>query len=298
MFLSLLEKAFQSSELVSTITKLVITITITVYEAKQGIYPQSKEWDSYDGILLPGSFSSAYDDDEWIQKLKSVIQNEIHAKGRKTLAVCFGHQVFAHSFRKKANFADDKANDNIIQECEGFATSCPAGLQVGRRSFTIENEWMKLDSDSTPEKCLSMLYTHGDLVLSLPKDCAVSLGGTATVPIQAAAYFAPADKDSANVREFGIGNDQSRTREPYAFTFQGHPEYDTDVGIETFTNILYKMEDNKKLQHEASMKARNDALEALQSIENDCVDLMKVVGSTFGWMDPVGLGMHVDSNEC
>ena len=93
--------------------------------------------------------------------------------------------------------------------------------------------------------------------------CAVSLGGTdSTAPIQ--------------------GKDP---RQPYAFTFQGHPEYATDIGIQTFTNILKNMEDNDKLEQEASMNARKDALESLQSVESDCVKLMKVVGDAFGWMD-------------
>ena len=45
------------------------------------------------------------------------------------------------------------------------------------------------------------------------------------------------------------------------------------------------MEDNDKLEQEASMNARKDALESLQSVESDCVKLMKVVGDAFGWMD-------------
>ena len=45
------------------------------------------------------------------------------------------------------------------------------------------------------------------------------------------------------------------------------------------------MEDNDKLEQEASMNARKDALESLQSVESDCVNLMKVVGDAFGWMD-------------
>ena len=78
------------------------------------------EWSSYDGILLPGSFSSAYENDEWIQKLKCVIQSEIHAKGRKTLAVCFGHQIFAHSFHITKHGDDESSN--IGNDGGGLAT--------------------------------------------------------------------------------------------------------------------------------------------------------------------------------
>ena len=125
-----------------------------------------------------------------------------------------------------------------------------------------------------------MLYTHGDMVHSLPKHCAVSLGGTDTVPIQAAAYFAHVEECNEKESEIQVSKidgmqakTQAKTRQPYAFTFQGHPEYATDIGIQTFTNILKNMEDNDKLEQE------------LQSVESDCVNLMKVVGDAFGWMD-------------
>lgn len=57
------------------------TIRITIYHAQQMDYPQtSKEWDSYDGIIIPGSLSAAYDTHiEWIQYLMTMIQTEIHA---------------------------------------------------------------------------------------------------------------------------------------------------------------------------------------------------------------------------
>jgi len=294
MFLSLLEKAFKASHHLTATNKgktVIISITITVYEAKQGIYPKSEmEWSSYDGILLPGSFSSAYENDEWIQKLKCVIQSEIHTKGRKTLAVCFGHQIFAHSFHITKHGDDESSN--IDNDSGGLATPCPRGLQVGWRGFTTESEWIKPQSESSSRECLSMLYTHGDMVHSLPKHCAVSLGGTDTVPIQAAAYFAHVEECNEKESEIQVSKidgmqakTQAKMRQPYAFTFQGHPEYATDIGIQTFTNILKNMEDNDKLEQEASMNARKDALESLQSVESDCVKLMKVVGDAFGWMD-------------
>jgi len=238
--------------------RTIVHISITVYEAKQDDYPESEEeWNSYDGILIPGSFSCAYANDDWIEKLKGVIQSEIHAKCRKTLAVCFGHQIFAHSFHGVGSTDEG-----------GLAIACPSGIQVGQRSFTLthlrQDKWM---NGST----ISILYTHGDMVQSLP-NCAVSLGGSATVPIQAAAYFA---SDSAQAH--------SETH-PYAFTLQGHPEFATKTGVDTFSNIFSHMDQKGTLPSKVLMDAKTDAVEDFQTVEDDSVYLMLVIGKSFGWI--------------
>eukprot|EP01083_Nonionella_stella_P116777 347332_1 len=129
MFLSLFGKAFQSSW--KSQKKCNVIVSITVYDAKQEDYPQSEEeWNCFDGILIPGSLSDAHGEESWITMLKQVIQHEIHAKERKTLAVCFGHQVFAHSFQ----IGKESAQNNTHG---GLAAACPSGFQIGLRSFNI-----------------------------------------------------------------------------------------------------------------------------------------------------------------
>ena len=61
-------------------------LRMKMYNVQKQEYPSTvQEWDSYDGIILPGSFSAAYDDEPWIRTLCEVIQTEIVAKRRKTL---------------------------------------------------------------------------------------------------------------------------------------------------------------------------------------------------------------------
>ena len=359
-----------SSSIIRSIS-ISMSISITVYNAKSFQYPTTEqEWNSYQGILLPGSFSSAYDEIPWIIHLKHVIQTEIHPKGRKTLAVCFGHQVFAHSFSgsfsfhstrtshkgtdqkeqhagpgqidegilsydSKSDFQDKDGNgngngdreDTSTTSCHirrnndrsggdfgggGLATPCPSGTQVGIRGCQLDMDLMAswnrgktaVKNDDTSETSIGMmctdgdgdgdgddpckiLYTHGDMVHSLPDHCSVSLGGTEFVPIQAAAYFQDTHQHTSTSTCTCTDKSSPRGVPPYAFTFQGHPEYAvSELGIETFCNVLKKMEEREhgRLDAEMLKYAREDALRALDGIDADCVNLMQLVAKILGWI--------------
>lgn len=254
MFLDLIERAYLATKQSSH-----LHINLVVYEAKQKDYPSTEdEWQEYDGVIIPGSFSSAYENKDWIEILKGVIQNEIHAKGRKTMAVCFGHQIFAHSFSGKDHSSDSSTHSG------GLAVPCPASLQLGRFEFTSTNtKWLSSCQKSRNEP-LSILYTHGDMVKSLPT-CAMSLGGTETVPIQAAVYF----QDPAGL--------------PYAYTFQGHPEYATNTGTHTFHNVLTAMSERGKISNMELTSIEERSMQALRVVEEDSIHIMKQVATMFQW---------------
>lgn len=272
MFLDLIEMAYLAKEKRAPCTttsprRKLQEITITVYEAKQKDYPSTEqEWQSYDGILLPGSFSSAYGKEDWIERLKEVIQSEIHEKGRKTMAVCFGHQVFAHSF-----MGENKSYCSGKGDSGGLAVPCPASTQVGRFTFQSSNlKWLSLPKKSqNPNSSINILYTHGDMVESLPK-CAISLGGTETVPIQAAVYFQKQQSPKDN-------------EVPYAYTFQGHPEYATKTGINTFHNVIDTLNEKGKVSDESLKDIKKSCLEMFHFIQEDSISVMIEVAKIFTW---------------
>jgi GMP synthase-like glutamine amidotransferase len=222
-------------------------VILDVYHASKGHLPSRDAYAQYDGIILPGSFNSAYDTEPWILQLSKVIQQEIVSKELPTLGVCFGHQLYAHSFE------------------EGSAIKCPAGPQAGRKVSTISAEgrkWLPSFND------LQLFYTHGDMVASLPPQGHV-LGGTETVPIQAAIYFSKVDD-----------------QKPIAVTFQAHPEYASSrtLGLDrTLNQIMEAMYERRDISDDELQRVKSDAIAEFDTVQKHSIECMLVVGRILGW---------------
>lgn len=257
MFLNLISEALDEimtkpssndNNISSTRQQTSMEVRITIYRVQQNEYPQTtEEWDSYHGVLLPGSFSSAYDPDPWITTLRQVIQKELYGRGRPTLGVCFGHQLYAHSFSN------------------GKASKVPAGPQGGRKVFSTTLQGKSL----LHQESLDLYYTHGDMVHSLPS-CAVSLGGNDRVPIQAAAYYS-----------FSSDVEDLATKRPIAITFQSHPEYATAPS--TLYNILEAMATRGDLTDDERKHAVEDAEHLYDDVRRQSLHVMIASGRLLGW---------------
>ncbi|KAL3938429.1 MAG: hypothetical protein SGBAC_006670 [Bacillariaceae sp.] len=245
LFLQLISRAL---EYCATKTTKII---IQVFSTSQGNYPSQDALQMCDGVILPGSFNSAYDEEEWVLQLKEWIQTELVAKERKTLGVCFGHQLYAHSYD------------------EGKATKCGAGPQAGRKSSLLTEDGKKWLCSGSSNDSLNLYYTHGDMVEKLPPQ-ASKLGGNDTVPIQSAVYFA----------------DSSPSKKPIAITFQAHPEFacDRQLGMEkTLNEIMEVMQSRGDVSEEDWKQAKEDATAKYEAVEKDSIGVMIAVGRAFGW---------------
>jgi GMP synthase-like glutamine amidotransferase len=255
---------------------------IDLYNAKEEEYPN--DWTSYDGVIIPGSFSAAYDVDPWIVRLQSVIQNEIVARQIPTLGICFGHQVIAHSYK-------GAGGENGGADGGGLATPTPSGARGGRFVMPLTRpSWLvdhidNVDDDDKIADDPHLYFTHGDMVARLPAT-AVCLASDATVPVQAAAYFGSVkDKEAwldENVKKQN-GN-TTAAKQPFAVTFQAHPEYATsmDRGVErTLCQCLQAQADRGAIVNgEAAAK---DAIAAYDKVKSDSVKLMAKVLTMLGW---------------
>jgi GMP synthase-like glutamine amidotransferase len=254
-------------------------IRLHVFSAPEMEYPN--DWNTFDGILIPGSFSSAYDTDPWIERLKVVIQEQIVSHHRPTLAICFGHQILAHSFR---------------QGVGGLAAPTPSGPRAGRFEMPLYPAGKAFFKDSpTPlskasdnngcNSVVHLFFTHGDMVSQLP-DVAVPLGGDVTVPIQAAAYFA-SPEDAAKYRSLTMDDVEAREGSseslPYAFTLQAHPEYSTSVEGGVHRTLLQCMDVMEQRRAQCTIPPREDAIENFGLVQNHSIAVVSRIGQVLGW---------------
>jgi hypothetical protein len=222
-------------------------------------YPEtSQEWDSYDGVIIPGSFSTAYETHiKWIRHLLMAIQNEIHQKQRKTLGVCFGHQCFAHSFgmvendqvgdvERDASIESGKLQGSAVRRESGLASKCSVGPIAGRRSFkvTADGEFLlrrgsskrverDTQGETSPKEYLELLYTRGDMVRSLPPE-GIALCGEGDLPYEACAYFASEE----NASEFQNQVKQQQMQSPTNLTALGQTAAPADHALDNDSIVL------------------------------------------------------------
>jgi GMP synthase-like glutamine amidotransferase len=71
-------------------------VSFSVWDVEEGVRPTPAEIDAVDGFIITGSKSSAYDDKAWIRDLEQLVQ-ELHARRKKMVGICFGHQVIARA---------------------------------------------------------------------------------------------------------------------------------------------------------------------------------------------------------
>ena len=69
-------------------------IEFAIFEVVNGQYP--KAVNDCDGYVITGSHESVYDQSDWIIELKDFVR-ELNETKKKTVGICFGHQLIAHT---------------------------------------------------------------------------------------------------------------------------------------------------------------------------------------------------------
>eukprot|EP00527_Entomoneis_sp_CCMP2396_P000872 CAMPEP_0198140790 /NCGR_PEP_ID=MMETSP1443-20131203/3888_1 /TAXON_ID=186043 /ORGANISM="Entomoneis sp., Strain CCMP2396" /LENGTH=344 /DNA_ID=CAMNT_0043803319 /DNA_START=492 /DNA_END=1526 /DNA_ORIENTATION=- len=277
MFLDLICMAAQSTQ-----PNDLWTISIHIYNAKEQEYPSDETtWKDFSGIILPGSISSAHEENvPWIDKLKTVIQGIIVRYRIPTLGMCFGHQILAQSFYPNGKVVkliyrgDENKPSNEMTD-----TPCPhriSSSRAGRVSLRASDSGQNL----LGKPLFDFYATHGDHVEQLPPT-AVSLGGDDDVPIQAAVYYATVKQAQQAHNHPHLG-----TPTPFAVTFQSHLEYATsrDFGLHrTLETLMDQMENRGDITLGHKLAAQHDAREKYPQVERDSIEAMVMAGRVLGW---------------
>lgn len=120
------------------------SVSFAVWDVEEGVHPSHTDIDSVDGFIITGSKSSAYDDKQWIRDLEVLIQ-KLHARRKKMVGICFGHQIIA------------KALGGVVSKSD-------KGWGVGIHTYKLDSALF----DGAHSGQLKLVVSHQDQVHKLP----------------------------------------------------------------------------------------------------------------------------------
>ena len=205
----------------------------TTWDVEAGIHPSEGEIDSVDGFIITGSKSSVYDDKSWIRDLEGLIQT-LHAKRKKMVGICFGHQIIAKALGGLVSKSEkgwgvginvydltdlpfEPADEAGMNKADTKRTTDSAQTQILEpqtlEPLTLEHKI--LEHKNLEHKTLKLVASHQDQVEALPP-------GARTIATNAHCENAG----------FVMGD--------HIFTLQGHPEFIPDYA-EVIMALRYDM---------------------------------------------------------
>jgi GMP synthase-like glutamine amidotransferase len=128
-------------------------LEFVVYDVERGHYPN--DIDDVDAYLITGSKSGVYEDKPWIATLMGFVR-KLHARRKKLIGVCFGHQLVAAALG-------------------GKVAKSPKGWGVGLHTHHFKDLPSWHDQNGSD---LDILVSHQDQVLQVPDDMKVLAGST------------------------------------------------------------------------------------------------------------------------
>ena len=210
----------------------------TTWDVEAGIHPSEGEIDSVDGFIITGSKSSVYDDKSWIRDLEGLIQT-LHAKRKKMVGICFGHQIIAKALGGLVSKSEkgwgvginvydltdlpfEPADEAGMNKADAKRTADSAQTHI-LEPQTLEHKTLEhkplehktLEPKTLEHKTLKLVASHQDQVEALPP-------GARTIATNAHCENAG----------FVMGD--------HIFTLQGHPEFIPDYA-EVIMALRYDM---------------------------------------------------------
>ena len=137
------------------------SLAFTTYAVNRQEYPS--HIDEVDAYIITGSKSSVYDQEPWIEELHRFIET-LHNSKKKTVGICFGHQIIASALGGKV---------------EKAAVGWGLGVKSTQLIDAAAAAGLQLDSD---ESSINLLYSHQDQV-TVPAPDSTLLATTDICPV-------------------------------------------------------------------------------------------------------------------
>lgn len=125
------------------LSKQDASVTYCVFDVEHERYPD--DIDEVDAYLLTGSKSSVYEDEPWIHTLAEFVRT-LHARKKRLLGICFGHQMVAHALG-------------------GEVGRSPKGWGIGVHQYQVHDD-ESLRWHDGGDASFSLLVSHQDQVLT------------------------------------------------------------------------------------------------------------------------------------
>lgn len=139
-------------------------VELIKYEPRKDHYPTEKELETLDGIVISGSANAAYDEDDWVVKLRKMIQ-KYHQKSIRMSGFSFAPQIVAQALGGKVEknptgtelsvvtlqlsqaaktyFNTDRLAYNIhVHHNDGVTQLPPGAVSLGTSGVTEHLGWM------------------------------------------------------------------------------------------------------------------------------------------------------------
>ncbi|VUC25518.1 unnamed protein product [Clonostachys rosea] len=199
-----------------------MTIESEDFDVVRGEYPRTPS--DFDTILVTGSASSSYDDNEWIKRLDSYLLDVYQNYPQVRLfGSCFGHQIICQS---------------ILREHGAFVAKNPQGWEIGVHEIRVTSAYRKACYD---QPSLRLQFIHSDNV---------NIASTEALP---SSWTIMGSTDKCAVQ--GV-------YEPgRVLTYQGHFEFDRFINSETL-KVFGSQWDAELLQIALDNVDREDESEA------------------------------------
>ena len=136
-------------------------LQFTTYAVNRQQYPG--HIDEVDAYIITGSKSSVYDQEPWIADLHRFVE-ALHSNNKKTVGICFGHQIIASALGGKV---------------EKAAVGWGVGVKATSLTKAATDAGLKLDAGN---RSLNLLYSHQDQV-TLPAPGSTLLASTDICPV-------------------------------------------------------------------------------------------------------------------